>query len=92
MYKFLNIHLLRDAQQQATQGELVAFLQQAHCGDLAFFDDSEGQIIHTGILLNQHEIIHASGKVRIDKIDTEGIIHADTGLRTQKLRIIKRYL
>lgn len=92
VYKFLNVHLLRDAQQQATQGELVGFLQQAHCGDLAFFDDGEGQIIHTGILLNQHEIIHASGKVRIDKIDTEGIVNADTGLRTQKLRIIKRYV
>lgn len=92
VYKFLNVHLLRDAQQQATQGELVGFLQQAHCGDLAFFDNDEGQIIHTGILLNQHEIIHASGKVRIDKIDTEGIIHADTGMRTQKLRIIKRYV
>lgn len=92
VYKFLNIHLLRDAQKQATQGELVGFLQQAHCGDLAFFDDEEGQIIHTGILLNPHEIIHASGKVRIDKIDTEGIVNADTGVRTQKLRIIKRYV
>ena len=92
VYKFLNIHLLRDAQQQATQGELIDFLQQAHCGDLAFFDNEEGQIIHVGILLNANEIIHASGKVRIDKIDTNGIINADTGLRTQKLRIIRRYL
>jgi len=92
LYKFLNIHLLRDAQQQATQGELVGFLQQAHCGDLAFFDDEEGRIVHVGMLLNPDEIIHASGKVRIDKIDIEGIIDADTGLRTQKLRIIKRYI
>jgi hypothetical protein len=93
VYKFLNIHLLRDAQQQATQGELVGFLQQAHCGDLAFFDDDdEGRIIHVGILLNAYEIIHAAGKVRIDKIDTEGIIDSDTGLRTQRLRIIKRYV
>ena len=92
VYKFLNIHLLRDAEQQATQGYLVGFLQQAHCGDLAFFDDDEGRIIHVGLLLNDHEIIHAAGKVRIDKIDTEGIINADTGLRTQRLRIIKRYV
>ena len=92
VYKFLNIHLLRDAQQQATQGELVSFLQQAHCGDLAFFDDEEGRIIHVGILLNAHEIIHAADKVRIDKIDNEGIINSETGLRTQKLRIIKRYV
>ena len=92
VYKFLNIHLLRDAQQQATQGELVGFLQQAHCGDLAFFDDEEGCIIHVGMLLNTHEIIHAAGKVRIDKIDNEGIIDSETGQRTQKLRIIKRYV
>jgi hypothetical protein len=92
VYKHLNIHLLRDAQQQATQGELVGFLEQAHCGDLAFFDDEEGRILHVGILLNANEIIHASGKVRVDKIDNEGIVHAETGKRTQRLRIIKRYV
>lgn len=92
VYKFLNIHLFRDAQQQATQGELVSFLQQARCGDLAFFDNEEGEIIHVGILLNAHEIIHAAGKVRIDKIDNEGIVDAETGQRTQRLRIIKRHL
>lgn len=91
VFKLLNIHLLRDAQQQATQGELVGFLQQAHCGDLAFFDDEEGRIIHVGILLNPNEIIHAAGKVRVDKIDNEGIVNAETGNRTQRLRIIKRY-
>ncbi|MBP6287784.1 MAG: C40 family peptidase [Ferruginibacter sp.] len=91
VYKMLNIHLLRDSQQQATQGELVGFLQQAHCGDLAFFDDEEGRIVHTGILLNPGEIIHSAGKVRVDKIDHEGIVHAETGQRTQKLRIIRRY-
>ncbi|MBK7884231.1 MAG: C40 family peptidase [Chitinophagaceae bacterium] len=91
VYKFLNIPLLRDASQQATQGELIDFLQQAKCGDLAFFDDDDGSITHVGLLLNDHEIIHAAGKVRVDKIDSQGIINADTGLRTQKLRIIKRY-
>ncbi|MEO7306420.1 MAG: NlpC/P60 family protein [Ferruginibacter sp.] len=92
VYKFLNIHLLRDARQQASQGELVDFLPEAHCGDLAFFDDAEGGIIHVGILLNPHEIIHAAGKVRIDKIDNQGIIEADTGRCSQRLRIIKRYI
>ncbi|HRI26228.1 MAG TPA: C40 family peptidase [Ferruginibacter sp.] len=92
VYKMLNIHLLRDSQQQATQGELIGFLQQAHCGDLAFFDDEEGRIIHVGMLLNPNEIIHAAGKVRVDKIDNEGIVHAETGQRTQRLRIIRRYI
>lgn len=91
VYKFFNIQLLRDAQQQAKQGELVSFLQEARCGDLAFFDNEEGQIIHVGIVLGNNEIIHASGKVRFDKLDTQGIINTETGERTQKLRIIKRY-
>ena len=88
--KFFDLHLLRDASQQATQGEAINFLQEAHCGDLAFFDNEDGHIIHVGILLNEYEIIHAAGKVRIDKIDSQGIINVDTGERTQKLRIIKR--
>ena len=92
VFKFLNIHLLRDAQQQVTQGELVDFLQEARCGDLAFFDNAEGKIIHVGILMSTHEIMHASGKVRVDKIDNEGIVDADTGQCTQRLRIIKRYI
>jgi gamma-D-glutamyl-L-lysine dipeptidyl-peptidase len=91
VYKFLNIALQRDAGQQATQGELVNFLQEARCGDLAFFDDEEGKIIHVGILLNNYQVIHASSRVRVDKIDNEGIINADTGERAQRLRIIKRY-
>ena len=73
------------------QGELISFIQQARCGDLAFFDNEEGDIIHVGILLNEYEVIHAAGKVRIDKIDSQGILNIDTSVRTSKLRIIKRY-
>lgn len=91
VFRFFNIKLHRDAYQQATQGESIGFLQEARCGDLAFFDDEEGKITHVGILLNEYEIIHASGKVRIDKIDNAGIVNTDTQQRTHKLRIIKRY-
>ncbi len=90
-YKFLNTYIPRDAWQQAEQGTAVNFLQEAHCGDLAFFDNEEGRIVHVGILLNDHEIIHSAGKVRIDKIDTQGILNLETKQRTHKLRIIKRY-
>jgi cell wall-associated NlpC family hydrolase len=90
VYKFLNIPLLRDAKLQVTEGEIVGFLQEARCGDLAFFDE-EGEIVHVGILLNEKEIIHSAGKVRIDKIDNQGIVNVDTGVRTHQLRIIKRY-
>ena len=88
--KLFGKHLLRDTYQQATQGEVVGFLQEAQCGDLAFFDNEEGKIIHVGILLSADEIIHASGNVRIDSIDSYGILNRSTGMRTHKLRVIKR--
>ncbi|WP_290791875.1 C40 family peptidase [Flavihumibacter sp. UBA7668] len=91
VYRQLGIHLLRDAYLQAGEGESVGFLQEVQPGDLAFFDEPDGRITHVGILLNDHEIIHASGKVRIDDIDHEGIISRDQKRRTHRLRIIKRY-
>ena len=91
IFRYFNITLLRDAYLQAGQGEVVGFLQEARCGDLAFFDNAEGRITHVGILLNDQEIIHSAGNVRIDKIDSAGIVNVDTGLRTHQLRIIKRY-
>ncbi len=91
VFRYFNIELPRDAYQQAGEGESVGFLQEAQCGDLAYFDNEEGRITHVGILFNQDTIIHASGKVRIDKIDNMGIVNGDTGERTHKLRLIKRY-
>ncbi|MET0244571.1 MAG: C40 family peptidase [Flavitalea sp.] len=92
VFKYFNIALMRDAYQQATQGEVVGFLQEARCGDLAFFDNEEGRITHVGILLNDHRIIHSSAKVRIDPIDNMGIINHENRERTHKLRIIRRYV
>lgn len=91
IYKCLGLSLMRDAYQQATQGEGIGFLQEVKCGDLAFFDNPEGRITHVGILLNEREIIHSSGKVRIDRIDSQGIVNSDTQERTHQLRLIKRY-
>jgi cell wall-associated NlpC family hydrolase len=91
VFKQFEIKLPRDAYQQAAYGEVVGFLQEVQCGDLAFFDNEEGRITHVGIMLSTNEIIHSSGKVRIDKIDHQGIINSETGARTHQLRIIKRY-
>ena len=92
VFKFMGISLLRDAHLQAGQGEAIGFLEETKTGDLAFFDNEEGRITHVGILLNPSEIIHASGKVRIDKIDNMGIVQAETSERTHHLRLIKRLL
>ena len=84
------VNLKRDAYLQAEQGQTVDFLQEAQLGDLAFFDNAEGRITHVGILLSNDKIIHASGKVKIDKIDTNGIYSHELQRYTHKLRIIKR--
>jgi cell wall-associated NlpC family hydrolase len=91
VFKQFDIRLKRDASQQALQGVTVDFLQEAKPGDLAFFDNAEGLIIHVGILINNNQIIHASGRVKVDKIDTQGIFSADLKRYTHKLRIIKRF-
>jgi cell wall-associated NlpC family hydrolase len=91
VFRYFGKKLPRDSGDQAKQGEDVGFLAESRAGDLAFFDNAEGIITHVGILLNNHEIIHASGKVRIDTIDQWGIINRDTEQRTHTLRIIKRY-
>ncbi len=90
VFKLFGKLLPRDAYQQATGGEVVHFLGKAQCGDLAFFDNEEGKIVHVGILFGENEIIHASGSVRVDTIDSFGIINRNTGQRTHKLQVIKR--
>ena len=92
VYKMAGLFLPRDAWQQAEKGEALGFLQEAQPGDLAFFDNAEGRITHVGIMLSPRQILHASAQVRIDDIDSQGIIHSGTGHRTHRLRILKRYL
>ncbi len=82
------IQLPRDAYQQAEYGETVDFIETAKPGDLAFFDNEEGRITHVGILTGEGTILHASGSVRIEKIDHEGIFDGER--YTHSLRIIKR--
>jgi hypothetical protein len=90
VFKMLGKNLKRDAWQQAEQGEIVNFLQEAKPGDLAFFDNEDGRVIHVGIMLDDQHIIHASGRVKIDPIDGQGIYSLDLKRHTHKLRIIKR--
>lgn len=90
--KMGGITIQRDAIQQAEEGEIVSFLPEAQPGDLAFFDNAEGRIIHVGIMLKDNQIIHASGKVRIDPIDDQGIYNPELGRYSHKLRIIKRFI
>jgi hypothetical protein len=90
VFKLRGYELKRDAWMQAEQGNVVDFLPEARLGDLAFFDNVEGKITHVGIMLNGEQIIHASGRVKIDRIDNQGIYSEEQKRYTHKLRIVKR--
>lgn len=90
VFKIFGIALPRDAYQQAEMGEMVDFVAASNVGDLAFFVNKEGRIHHVGIILEKNHIIHASGMVRIDKLDHFGIYHVGKRSYTHTLRFIKR--
>jgi gamma-D-glutamyl-L-lysine dipeptidyl-peptidase len=92
VFKMIGIALKRDAAQQVLQGETVDFYEEARPGDLAFFENSKGKIVHVGLLLPENKIIHASGQVRIDSFDKKGIYNHDVSKYSHTLRIIKRFL
>jgi cell wall-associated NlpC family hydrolase len=92
IYKLNGFSLPRDASQQAEIGQTLSFIEESEAGDLAFFDNDEGNIIHVGIMLDNNRIIHASGCVRIDKIDHQGIYNVDTNTYSHRLRLIKKVL
>ena len=92
VYKLNGHKLFREAAQQATQGEALSFIEESEPGDLAFFDNDEGTIVHVGIIMENNYIIHAHGKVRIDRIDHSGIFNAEINQHTHKLRVIKKII
>lgn len=92
VFKLCGLRLPRDSSDQVKIGEVVAFVDEAKCGDLAFFENKEGKIIHVGIVLDDLKIIHASGQVRIDRLDHHGIYNEEVKKYSHKLRIIKRLI
>lgn len=92
IYKSINVPIPRDASQQVNLGTVLDFVSESAVGDLAFFQNEEGRIIHVGMVCATGKIIHASGQVRIDTLDETGIYNADKGKYSHSLRVVKRLL
>ncbi|MEG1498716.1 MAG: C40 family peptidase [Bacteroidales bacterium] len=92
IYRISGITLSRNASEQAMQGKTVLLLNEAQVGDLLFFDNENGDIVHVGIYLSDNRIIHASGYVRIDPVDHQGIFKQEISEYTHNLRLIKRMI
>ncbi len=88
VYKICGYSLPRDASQQELQGHAVHYSERLP-GDLAFFGEP-GAITHVGIVLEDSDIIHASGVVKIELLNADGIW--DGNSTTHPLVSIKRFL
>jgi len=92
VYKIHGKQLARDSWQQAVEGVNIDFIDQAEPGDLVFFDNDRGKISHVGMIVSKGLVIHASGRVRIDVIDHQGIFKPEIKDYSHKLRTIRRIL
>ena len=92
VYKINGYELAREACNQANQGEVLSFIEESEPGDLAFFDNQDGEIDHVGIILKDNYIIHVDGKVCVDRLDHSGIYSETLRQHTHKLRVIKKII
>ncbi len=72
VFAFAGVSLPRDASQQSLHGKENTY-KNIRKNDLVFFDNKERKITHVGIYLGANNVIHCSGRVRIDRLDEEGI-------------------
>lgn len=91
-FKLCGYKLQRDASQQYKQGTVISSFTEAKPGDLAFFKNEKNNISHVGIIMEDSVIIHASGYVRKDKLDENGIFNEELSTYTHNLEAIKRIL
>ncbi|PCJ81427.1 MAG: hydrolase Nlp/P60 [Bacteroidetes bacterium] len=81
--------LARDASEQITFGEPIKW-EDREADDLAFFKNADGNISHVAILVTRDSVVHASGEVRVDRFNSDGIVHAELGGLTHQLTEIRR--
>ena len=85
-----DIWLPRDAKDQVLKGEIIHDLREAQTADLIFCTNEKGKVTHVGMLIDNQTVIHASGYVRIDQINENGIQRPD-GSYSHNLFAIRRY-
>ncbi|HTE32229.1 MAG TPA: C40 family peptidase [Chryseolinea sp.] len=92
VFKICGYGLARDSWQQANQGKFFNSFDEGRPGDLVFFKNPDEKITHVGILLEGDRIIHASGRVRIDHLNDEGILNLETKVYSHQFAHIRRIL
>ena len=82
--------LKRNASEQAQQGRKISDVSKVQAGDLVFFDHEDGKISHVGIVIDGERVIHCSGRVKVEKLDSNGIFSAEKGDYSHHLVTIRR--
>ncbi len=88
----LGIALPRLPAAQVMEGEEVNFFDEYRPGDIAFFENHKGQLVHAGILLPEGQVLHCHERVRIDKVDHFGIFDPLRKKYLWQLRVMRRVL
>lgn len=88
VFKVCGKWLPRDAYQQAKCGNSIEF-EERQPGQLAFFANQSGKIIHVGVVAPEGKIIHCAGSVHIDTLDSHGILNEETGTYSHRLHSIR---
>jgi cell wall-associated NlpC family hydrolase len=89
IFRLHGYNLPRDAYEQAEIGTDISF-EDCQENDLAYFSNASGKIIHVGILGKDRQIIHASGRIRIDELKEQGIWNEEYEKFSHTLVHIKR--
>jgi hypothetical protein len=90
VYKIHGISIPRFSRMQVEEGRNIDFIDEAEPGDLVFFDNDRCIISHVGMIISKGLVIHASGRVRIDTIDHQGIFKPEISNYSHILRTIRR--
>ncbi|MDO5571082.1 MAG: C40 family peptidase [Bacteroidales bacterium] len=72
VYRLNGVALPRDADQQCLLGEPIKGIENSYPGDLVFFENSLGNVVHVGMMFTKDMMIHCSGSVHLSKITNEG--------------------
>lgn len=92
VFKMYGINVPGNLEDLLKIGHPIAFAHDSMPGDIAFFENKDGDIIHSGIVTQPGKIIHCYGHVREDSLDHAGIYGSDEEKYLFYLRIINRIL
>lgn len=91
VFAFSNTFIGNTLQDMITHGQVIDFIHEMKCGDVAFFEDEHNQIIHAGICIGENWMLHCDGKVKSGRLDQQGLFDPKENGYIYTLRLIKRY-